>query len=84
MNVIKNLSLQFMHLPAYSHELAPVDKFFRFVKNKLRSSMIDKEYSLSKSDERKIIFECIKDTKQLSIYKMWIEFINTAMVRAIE
>ena len=73
-----------MHLPAYSHELAPVDKFFRLIKNKLRSSIIDKEYSLSKSDERKLIFECIKVTKQLSIFKMWIEFICTAMVRVIE
>ena len=52
-NVIKNLSLQVMYLLAYSPELAPVEKFFRLVKNKLRSSMIGKEYSLSKSEERK-------------------------------
>ena len=32
--------------------------------------MLDKEFLMSKSEERKIIFECIKDTKQLIIVKM--------------
>ena len=39
--------------------------------------MLDKEYLMSKSEERKK-FECIKDTKQLSIVKMWIELISSA------
>ena len=42
--------------------------------------MLEKEYLMSKSEERKIIFECIKDTKQLSIVKMWIELISSPSV----
>ena len=38
--------------------------------------MTNKEYSFDNSEERIVIFDCIKNTTKINILEMWIEFIE--------
>ena len=77
-NNFKRLNIFVVYLPPYSPELAPIELFFRLVKNKIRGSENKKEYSFSNQKERMVIFQSIKNTHQISILKMWNEFLTKA------
>ena len=67
-----------MYLPAYSPELAPVELFFRLIKNKMRKLMINRTISFNKLKDRVIIADSISDLKLKSILDMWIQFVKNA------
>ena len=75
---IKRMNLNLMFLPAYSPMLAPVELFFRMIKNKLRTNIHYKQIWLNKQAERIEIFNAIKDWNKACIIKMWNQFVSNA------
>ena len=67
-----------MYLPAYSPELAPVELYFRLIKNKMRKLMINRTISFNKLKDRVIIADSISDLKLKSILDMWTRFVKNA------
>ena len=74
----KLLNLQVMHLPAYSLSLAPVDLFFRLVKNKLRRNIGSQSICFDAQKGRIEIFKSIENLREENIKDMWIHFILAA------
>ena len=77
-----NMSCQFLH--AYSPSLAPVELFFRILKNKLRRTLHNEGIWFSKLAERVKIYKSIENIDKLWIKELWIEFIKNAKKAIIQ
>ena len=67
-----------MYLPAYSPMLAPVELFFRLVKNKIRAHQHYQNICFNETKDRLIIFNSIHNFNSKWIKNMWIEFVKHA------
>ena len=72
------LNFNVMYLPAYSPMLAPVELFFRLVKNKIRAHLHDQNICFNETKDRLIIFNSIHNWNSQWIKNMWIEFVKHA------
>ena len=74
----RNAGFNMMFLPAYSPSLAPVEFFFRMIKNEMRKSIHTKEIWFNKLEDRIEIYNAFMYCEKTWIRKMWIESIQNA------
>ena len=74
--LIKEIEIHCIFLSAYSPMLAPVELFFRMVKNKLRANLISQEIWFNNVQGRIEHFKSLQNWSKESIKMMWIQFIK--------
>ena len=74
--LIKEIEIHCKFLPAYSSMLAPVELFFRMVKNKQRANLISQEIWFNNVQGRIEHFKSLQNWSKESIKMMWIQFIK--------
>ena len=75
---LKRLNFNVMFLPPYSPILAPIELFFRMVKNRIRAVLTCKNMCFNDQKDRLEIFDAISDWDKSWISKMCIQFIANA------
>ena len=78
LNIVKLIGINIMFLPAYSLTLAPVELFFRMLKNEMRKVMHQKQIWFNKAKDRIEIYNAVTNWRYTWIRKMWIESITNA------
>ena len=78
LKTMEHLSINCQFLPAYSPSLAPVELFFRIVKNKLRKTIQSEGIWFKKLIDRVKIYNFIENSEKKRIQELRIEFIKNA------
>ena len=78
LKTVEAIGINWLFLPAYSPMLAPVELFFRAVKNKMRMNLSNNKICLNNPKDRIYIYDTIRYIDWEWIRSLWKQFVKNA------